>query len=118
MSETLKPCPVCGCELEVVNIGGGWFWRHINCDEDNPQCPISYSKKYITEKEAIEQINKRTEDIKHNKLFERIKKEITDCDREIREADDEIKRLKEHRLCYDDRRTMLKYLLDIMEEDL
>ncbi len=118
MSETLKPCPICGQELEIVNIGGGWFWRHKDCSEDNPKCPITHSKKYNTEQEAIEQINKRTEDDKYNKLFQRIKKEITDCDREVREADDEIKRLKEHRLCYDDRRTMLKCFLDIMEETL
>lgn len=118
MSENLKPCPICGCELEVVNVGGGWFWRHKDCNTDNPECPIAHSKKYSTEQDAIEQINKRAEDSKYNKLFERIKKEIADCNREIREADDEIKRLKEHRLCYDDRRTMLNCLLLIMEGNL
>ena len=59
--EILKPCPICGKEIEVVCIGGGWFWRH----KDNPSnsiCCISHSQKYSSREEAIKEINKRSSD--------------------------------------------------------
>lgn len=62
----LKPCPFCGREVIVVNIGGGWFWKHKT---EGPsidmyglqsyECPIRYSCKYDTKEEAIETWNTR-----------------------------------------------------------
>lgn len=51
-------------------------------------------------------------------LIFRIKDEIYVCDSEIRKADDIVIRMQEHRVCYDTRKTMLKILLDIAEEEV
>lgn len=60
MPNELKPCPFCGCEVEIVCIGGGWFWRHKNNPSDIA-CVITHSKKYKTYEEAIEAWNRRAD---------------------------------------------------------
>lgn len=50
-NQALRPCPFCGREIEVVRIGGGWFWRHK--DIADTECVIMHSRKYETEAEAI-----------------------------------------------------------------
>lgn len=59
-SADIKPCPVCGKELEVVYIGGGWFWRH-KIDPPYPLCPIACSRKYSTREEVIREMNRRAD---------------------------------------------------------
>lgn len=50
-NQALRPCPFCGRKIEVVRIGGGWFWRHK--DIADTECVIMHSRKYETEEEAI-----------------------------------------------------------------
>lgn len=50
-------------------------------------------------------------------LIETIKDEIRICDSEIEGAGIEMRRLQERRLNYDDRRTMLRELLEKAEAD-
>ena len=59
-TDVLKPCPICGKEIEVVCIGGAWFWRHKS-SLARYGCPIAHSRKYATEEEAIRQINRRAD---------------------------------------------------------
>lgn len=54
-NQVLKPCPFCKREIEVVRIGGGWFWRHKGVDDS--ECVIMHSRKYETEAEAIARWN-------------------------------------------------------------
>lgn len=60
--QELKPCPFCGGEVEIVCIGGGWFWRHKNNPSDT-DCVITHSKKYKTYEEAKEHWNRRAKDV-------------------------------------------------------
>lgn len=60
MPNELKPCPICGKELEVAYIGGGWMWRH-KIDPPYPLCPIAYSRKYSTREEVIREMNRRVD---------------------------------------------------------
>lgn len=56
----LKPCPFCGGEVEIVRVGGGWFWKHIGVFETwDADCPIQFNRKYDTKEEAIEAWNRR-----------------------------------------------------------
>ena len=59
-TDVLKPCPICGKEIEVVCIGGAWFWRHKS-SLARYRCPIAHSRKYATKEEAIKQINRRAD---------------------------------------------------------
>lgn len=59
MSE-LKPCPFCGGKLEVVCIGGGWFWRH-KIDPSDSICSITHSRKYATREDVIREMNRRVD---------------------------------------------------------
>ena len=63
MTDKLKPCPFCGGEVEIVCIGGGWFWRHNNNPSDT-DCVITHSKKYKTYEEAKEHWNRRADNDK------------------------------------------------------
>lgn len=58
MSEKLEPCPFCGRDVEIIRIGGGWFWRHKN-GEYPDDCPIKWSRKYKTAEEAAAAWNHR-----------------------------------------------------------
>lgn len=51
-------------------------------------------------------------------LIETIKDEIGICDREIRMADIEMRRIQEHRTNYDDRKTMLRELFELAEKEV
>ena len=60
MMAELKLCPFCGKEVEIVYIGGGWFWRH-KIDPPLPMCIITHSRKYSS-REAVEKAwNTRTQ---------------------------------------------------------
>lgn len=61
MANELKPCPICGKELVVVYIGGGWMWRH-KIDTPYPTCPVAHSRKYSTKEELIKEMNRRATD--------------------------------------------------------
>ena len=50
-------------------------------------------------------------------LIETIKDEIMRCDGEIRRAEFEVKRLQERLMNYDDRKTMLRELLEKTEQE-
>ncbi len=39
MSDELKPCPFCGCEMEVVTVGRDW-WRIKPIDGHSDECPF------------------------------------------------------------------------------
>ncbi len=56
----LKPCPFCGKRVEIVYIGGGWFWRH-KIDPPYPLCPITFSRKYSTREEVVRAWNGRAD---------------------------------------------------------
>lgn len=56
----IKPCPFCGGEVEIVRIGGGWFWKHKGVFETwETDCPIQFNHKYETREKAIEAWNRR-----------------------------------------------------------
>lgn len=52
-----------------------------------------------------------------NNIKEEISKEIFICDAEIRKAREEIIRLTERKILFDDRKTMLRSLLDILDNE-
>lgn len=54
----LNPCPFCGKKIEIVYIGGGWFWKH-KIDPPYPICPITHSRKYSTKEELERAWNTR-----------------------------------------------------------
>ena len=54
----LLTCPFCGGEIEIVCIGGGWFWRHKN-DPTDISCIITHSQKFCTREEVEEIWNTR-----------------------------------------------------------
>ena len=45
MSEELKPCPFCGCEMEIVTVGRDW-WRIKPVDGHEDTCPFGESHKW------------------------------------------------------------------------
>lgn len=51
-NQFLKPCPACGKPVEIVRIGGGWFWRHKDNPEEN-ECVMRHARKYDTEEKAV-----------------------------------------------------------------
>lgn len=57
----LKLCPFCGKQVEIVYIGGGWFWRH-KIEPPHPTCPITWSSKYSSYEEAAKQWNTRAKE--------------------------------------------------------
>ena len=52
-----------------------------------------------------------------NNIKEEISKETFICDAEIRKAREEIIRLTERKILFDDRKTMLRSLLDILDNE-
>ena len=52
-----------------------------------------------------------------NNIREEISKEIFICDAVIRKAREEIIRLTERKILFDDRKTMLRSLLDILDNE-
>lgn len=71
----LKPCPFCGKEVEIVYVGGGWFWRH-KIEPPLPTCPITHSRKYSTYEEAAKSWNKRSTKKERKGLWQRAKGQI------------------------------------------
>ncbi|AUR83721.1 hypothetical protein NVP1039O_22 [Vibrio phage 1.039.O._10N.286.55.A2] len=45
MSEELKPCPFCGCEMEIETIGRDW-WRIKPVDGHEDTCPFGESHEW------------------------------------------------------------------------
>ena len=76
--EILNPCPICGKDIEVVCIGGGWFWRHKD-DPSDSTCSISHSQKYSSREEAIKEINKRSSDTLIAQLQAENERLIVEC---------------------------------------
>ena len=58
MCKELLLCPFCGEEIEIVCIGGGWFWRHKN-DPSDSECLATHTKKYSSYEEALAAWNAR-----------------------------------------------------------
>lgn len=55
----LKLCPFCGEEIEIVYIGGGWFWRHKS-DPSDESCVITHTQKFASREEVKDLWNTRT----------------------------------------------------------
>lgn len=64
MSTELKPCPFCGCDMEIVNVGRDWLrvkpivFHDDECPIDDQEFDYSLS---CTKQEVIEIWNKRHE---------------------------------------------------------
>ena len=53
----------------------------------------------------------------NKEIIKYIEKEIAFCDSKLRQCDSEFIKITERRNCYDDRKTMLFGLLELIEED-
>lgn len=65
--DLLLPCLSCGKPVEVVQVGGGWFWRHAE-EENADRCVLSWNLKYKTKQEAIAAWNSRAKILSDDKM--------------------------------------------------
>lgn len=54
--ETLKPCPFCGGEAEIINRMGTYF---VKCSRDSKDCPTGVTVCYDLKFRAIKAWNRR-----------------------------------------------------------
>jgi hypothetical protein len=85
MSDELKPCPFCNCEMEIEVIGRDW-WRIKPVDGHEDACPFGEQHEWDCSQqkpewkdEHIADWNKRTDD------------RLTEENKQLREAFKELK---------------------------